>query len=69
MPEAPYTHDVFISYNQAQKDWAENLARRLRDAGFKVWFDKWSLRPGEPWLHGLESGIRESRHFAFVASP
>ncbi len=64
-----YTHDVFLSYNQAQLDWAENLARRLREAGVRVWFDKWSLRPGEPWLVGLERGIEGSRHFAFVASP
>jgi len=41
-----YTHDVFLSYNQAQLDWAEILARRLCDAGVRVWFDKWSLRPG-----------------------
>jgi len=71
MPEAegPYTHDVFISYNHAQKDWALDLARRLRDAGLGVWFDEWSLRPGERWIHGLEHRIHESRHFAFVASP
>jgi hypothetical protein len=40
---APFQYDVFISHKGAQKDWTENLARRLRDDGFKVWFDKWEL--------------------------
>lgn len=34
--EATYTHDVFVSYNKAQEDWALNLARRLRDAGMRI---------------------------------
>jgi tetratricopeptide (TPR) repeat protein len=69
MASGDYTHDVFISYNRAQEEWAEGLARRLRDAGLRVWFAPWSLRPGEAWIRGLERGVQESHYFVAVASP
>jgi len=62
-------YDVFLSYNRAQKDWTRNLARRLRDAGFRVWFDEWCLRGGENWIVGLRRGVNESRHVVCVTSP
>ncbi len=64
-----YEYDVFLSYNRAQKDWTRNLARRLRDEGFKVWFDEWCLRTGENWIDILEKGVEESRKIALVLSP
>jgi tetratricopeptide (TPR) repeat protein len=67
MAEFPY--HVFLSYNSAQKDWTLDLARRLRDSGFNVWFDEWRLRGGESWIDGLERGIQESEHLVFVVSP
>jgi len=47
---------------RAQKDWTRGLARRLRDAGFHVWFDEWCLRGGGNWIVGLRRGVNESRH-------
>jgi len=66
---ADFAYDVFLSHNRAQKDWARTLARRLRDEGFKVWFDEWCLHGGESWIAGLETGIEQSEHLAFVVSP
>jgi hypothetical protein len=45
MPD--FAYDVFLSHNKAQKDWTRDLARRLRDERFQVWFDEWCLRGGE----------------------
>lgn len=67
MPE--FAYDVFLSHNKAQKDWTRDLARRLRDEGFEVWFDEWCLRGGENWIVGLRRGVSESRHVVFVVSP
>ena len=33
MRDGTHTHDVFISHNHAQEEWAQELARRLRDLG------------------------------------
>lgn len=62
-------HDVFLSHNRAQKDWTRELAIRLRDAGFNVWFDEWALRGGEVGSIGMERGLEESRHVVLVLSP
>ena len=67
MPE--FAYDVFLSHNSAQKTWSRTLARRLRDEGFRVWFDEWCLRGGENWIVGLRRGVNESRHVVFVLSP
>jgi tetratricopeptide (TPR) repeat protein len=66
---AEFSYDVFLSYNSAQKEWVRELARRLRDSGFNVWFDEWRLRGGESWIQGLERGVEESEHLVFVVSP
>ena len=66
---ADFAYDVFLSHNRAQKDWTRDLARCLRDEGFDVWFDEWCLGGGESWIAGLERGIEQSEHLAFVVSP
>jgi len=67
MPD--FAYDVFLSHSRDQKDWTRDLARRLRDEGFEVWFDEWCLRGGENWIVGLRRGVNESRHVVFVVSP
>ncbi len=69
MPARHFKHDVFLSHNRAQKDWTRELAIRLRDAGFNVWFDEWSLRGGEVGSIGMERGLEESCHVVLVLSP
>jgi tetratricopeptide (TPR) repeat protein len=66
-----FKHDVFLSHKGAQKDWTENLARRLRDDGFKVWFDKWVLprHAGRNWIDELRDGVESSRKTVLVLSP
>jgi tetratricopeptide (TPR) repeat protein len=65
-----FEYDVFLSHRGAQKDWTENLARHLRDDGFRVWFDKWELpkNPGKDWIDALRAGVQASRKVLLVWS-
>ena len=53
--------DVFISYNSKDKEFALDLARRLRDEGLDVWLDEWDLIPGKPWQEAIEKAVGISR--------
>jgi hypothetical protein len=64
-----FKFDVFLSHNGAQKDWTREFAIRLRDAGFKVWFDEWCILGGEVGSIAMERGLEESRHVVLVLSP
>ena len=41
-----FLFDVFLSYSSIDKARVERMARRLREAGLRVWFDKWVIKPG-----------------------
>ncbi|GAK59821.1 GUN4 domain protein [Candidatus Vecturithrix granuli] len=60
----PDNYDIFLSHHSSDKAQIEQLACWLRDQGFKVWFDKWSLIPGRPWQEGIEEGLSQSRTIA-----
>jgi hypothetical protein len=62
-PEVPkkYKFDAFLSHNSKDKAAVEKIARILKKKGIKVWFDKWNLIPGKPWMEALEDGIKNSR--------
>jgi len=51
---------VFISHNSADKADARLLATSLVQRGANVWFDQWSIRPGESIAAGIESGLERS---------
>jgi hypothetical protein len=66
-----HAFDVFLSHNRAQKDWTRELARRLRDDGFKVWFDEWQLikHIGDNFIDQLAKGVEQSRKVVLIWSP
>jgi hypothetical protein len=49
-------YDVLISYSSRDREIAEELAIRLREAGFFLFFDRWCLPGGKHW--GLLLGER-----------
>lgn len=53
------TIHVFLSHNSVDKPQIEQMAHRLKGAGFKVWLDKWNLIPGDPWQEGIEDALGE----------
>jgi tetratricopeptide (TPR) repeat protein len=66
---AEIEYDIFLSHNQAQKNWTRNLAVRLSNAGFHVWLDEWCIRPGENAQLAIEQGILKSDRVALILSP
>lgn len=57
----PDTYDVFLSYRRRDGDLVASIAERLRDRGLSIFFDRWSLVPGEPFQPALERALRGSR--------
>lgn len=52
---------IFVSAAQSDRGWAREFAEVLRrDHGFNVWFDEWSIRPGDLIPEALDRGLRES---------
>ena len=66
MPE----YDVFLSYNSADQEAVELIARRLREeAGLEPFLDRWHLVPGEPWQEAIEEALDASRSCAVFLGP
>jgi hypothetical protein len=45
------------------------LAERLRAAGLRVWFDEWSIAPGEDIYLAIERGLETARTLVLFLSP
>ncbi|NQT88976.1 tetratricopeptide repeat protein [bacterium] len=61
--------DVFISYNSDDVQLAEDLHRRLVEAGLTVWFDKARLDSGCQWHKAIEAGCNAARVKLPVLTP
>ena len=64
-----FTYDIFLSYNAADRPEVRRLAERLWDAGFRVWFDEWVIKPGDNIYHAIERGLDQSRVQVLCLSP
>jgi tetratricopeptide (TPR) repeat protein len=72
--EPVYKYDLFISYNRADEEWAEQLATRLeqenyQDRKLKVFFAPWDIQPGEYITERLEEALPKSRKVGLVVTP
>jgi tetratricopeptide (TPR) repeat protein len=72
--EQDYEHDLFISYNRADEEWAERLAARLEQEDYqgrklKVFFAPWDIQPGEHITESLEDALPQSRKVALIVTP
>jgi WD40 repeat protein len=61
-------YDAFISYASEDREWAEGLAERLRNAGVRVWFDRWQLKPGSHLQARINDGLQQSHKVVAVWS-
>jgi hypothetical protein len=61
--------DVFISYAPADAEWADAIANHLHRHGLKIFYDRWSLGPGDVIVHELEDAIRASASGIVIVSP
>jgi len=63
-------HDFFISHaSEDKEDFVRALAEALRNGGFRVWYDEFSLRIGDSLRRSIEKGISGSRFGVVVLSP
>jgi TIR domain len=64
-----FAFDVFLSHNSEDKPRVRRLAERLKAAGLRVWFDEWSISPGEHIGLAIERGLEASRILVLFLSP
>ncbi len=64
-----FKYDVFLSHNSNDKPQVRQLAERLRDAGLRVWFDEWVIKPGDDIYLAIERGLEVARVQVLCLSP
>lgn len=63
-------YDVFISHAWEDKeDFVQSLAEKAREAGIKVWYDKFSLQWGDSLRQKIDAGLAGSYFGIAVLSP
>ncbi len=65
----PLAKDFFISYNRADRQWAEWLAWTLEEAGYSVVIEAWDFRPGGNLVVEMHRAASDTRSTAVVLSP
>lgn len=49
--------DVFLCYNNQDREAVKAIGSQLKAHGIKPWLDVWEMRPGLPWQRALEEQI------------
>jgi TIR domain/Effector-associated domain 9 len=60
--------DFFVSYNRADKQWAEWIAWTLEEAGYSVVIQAWDFRPGGNFVLDMQRAAAESEKTIAVLS-
>lgn len=60
--------DFFISYNRADKQWAEWIAWQLEEAGYSTFIQAWDFRPGNNFVLEMQQAATESNQTIAVLS-
>ena len=60
--------DYFISYNQADRDWAEWIAWTLEEAGYSVIIQAWDFRPGGNFVLDMHRAAQNTKTTLAVLS-
>ncbi len=61
--------DFFISYNRADKGWAEWIAWQLEDAGYSTLIQAWDFRPGSNFVLEMQKAATDAQRTIAVLSP
>lgn len=61
--------DFFISYNRADRAWAEWIAWQLEEAGYSVTLQAWDFGPGSDFIQEMDSALKEAQQTIAVLSP
>ncbi|MFN0054223.1 MAG: TIR domain-containing protein [Planctomycetales bacterium] len=68
MPSARFTYDVFLSHSSRDKAKARQVAEKLHQMGLRVWFDEWSIIPGQLIGKAIDEGLEQSRILVLAMS-
>ena len=60
--------DFFISYNKADKNWAEWIAWTLEEAGYSVVIQAWDFRPGGNFVLEMQKAATDTHKTIAVLS-
>lgn len=60
---------VFLSYANADREWAKQLADRLHDAGLEVWNRHDELGAGDNWAAKIGEALEQSDFLVVLLSP
>jgi hypothetical protein len=61
--------DFFVSYNKADRSWAEWIAWQLEDAEYSTILQAWDFRPGSNFVLEMQKASAESSRTLAVLSP
>jgi hypothetical protein len=61
--------DFFISYNRADRQWAEWIAWQLEDKGYSIVIQDWDFRPGGNFALDMQRAATEAEGAIAVLSP
>jgi|SRR5271166_3198593 len=62
-------YDLFLSYNSADHEVVEDVARKLRDEGLEPFLDRWYLAAGVRWRSKLEDTLSSCKAVAIFVGP
>jgi tetratricopeptide (TPR) repeat protein len=69
-PDPPAKKDFFISYNKADREWAEWVAWHLEETGhYSVAIQAWDFGPGSNFVLEMDRAIQECERVIAVLSP
>jgi len=61
--------DFFVSYNSADRTWAEWIAWQLEEAGYTTVLQAWDFRPGSNFVLEMQRAAKEAKRTIAVLSP
>lgn len=61
--------DFFVSYNKADRAWAEWIAWQLEEARYTVIVQAWDFRPGGNFVLDMHRAAKETERTILVLSP
>jgi len=61
--------DFFISYNQADRQWAEWIGWQLEEEGYSIIIEAWDFRPGSNFVIEMQKAAVEAERTIVVLSP
>jgi hypothetical protein len=62
-------YDVFLSYQNMDREWVARLVEAPVEQGLRVWYDQQEIKAGDEWLERMEDGLRESGSVVVLITP